>query len=555
MIGSARGAWTSPPRRRFAGVLPVALLLLLGATPLRAEEVEGDDIATVRARHLLRRATFGPRPADVEEVKRLGIEAWLDRQLNPEQIPDPELDRRLEGFETLKMSTAEYRRMLAGGAMDAATQGPPGPGEDRIAAARRRQAEINRLQNLARQEVPQAVFLRAAYSERQLFEVLCEFWRNHFNVDVNKDDVRYYIQDYEREVIGRHVLGRFEDFLMATARHPAMLFYLDNHVSQAPMARAERVRAGREDESRTGGLNENYARELMELHTVGADNGYEQDDVIQLALALTGWSIQGGNGPDAGTFVFRQNFHARGRKRVMGKTVGGDDLEEGEALVRYLAGHKNTAPFVVGKLCRYLVTDQPPEKLVADVVGVWQKTKGDLKAVTRAILLHPLFYDRANVLTKARTPFEFAVAAVRATRADVKDCRALLQRIGDMGQPVLECEDPTGYSDAAADWMDTGVLAVRWQFAYDLVNGRLPGVDVGASPIQEHVRRNPEVWEYLLQQDLFAGERIGSLTMAPFRKRLQAVRKDYRRMRPPELQQAFNVLVTLLLGSPEFQRQ
>lgn len=548
------------PRTFRLPVLRAALLALVVAMPLaaqsaRAEDVEGDDIATRRARHLLRRATFGPRPTDLEEVKSKGVEAWLDRQLSPEQIPDPELDKRLEGFETLKLTTTDYRRMLATGAMDAAPDAPPRPGEDRIAAAQRRQAEINRIQNLARYEIPQVVFLRAAYSERQLFEVLCEFWRNHFNVDVNKDDVRYYIPDYERNVIGRHVLGKFEDFLMATAKHPAMLFYLDNHVSQAPMARAERVRQGREDESRTGGLNENYARELMELHTVGADNGYEQDDVIQLALALTGWSIQGGAGADAGTFHFRQEFHARGKKRVMGKTVGGDDQEEGESLIRYLAHHKNTAPYVVGKLCRFLVADKPPEKLVSDVIGVWEKTKGDLKAVTRAILLHPLFYEAPCVLTKARTPFEFTVAAVRATRADVKDARALLGRIGDMGQPILECEDPTGYSDAAVDWMDTGVLAVRWQFAYDLMAGRLPGVDVSASPIHEHVRRNPEVWEFLLQQDLFAGERIGSLTMAPFRKRLNVVRKDFRKMRPQELQAEFNVLVTMLLGSPEFQRQ
>jgi hypothetical protein len=188
-------------------------------------------------------------------------------------------------------------------------------------------------------------------------------------------------------------------------------------------------------------------------------------------------------------------------------------------------------------------------------VKVWDKSKGDLKAVTRAILLHPEFYAPTSVLTTAKTPFEFAVSCIRATGADVKDPGAVLSRVGDMGQPVLECEDPTGYSDAAADWMDTGVLAVRWQFAYDLLNGRLPGVDASRSPLFEHTRRNPEVWEYLIQQDLLAGERTSALTMAPFRKRLNALRKDFRKMRPQDLEKEFKVLATLLLGSPEFQRQ
>lgn len=529
-------------------LLPIAALLLaLPAGLVHAEDVEGTDIETAKVRHLLRRATFGVRPGDVERVKKMGIEAWIDRQLEPQMIPDPEVDERLEGYETLKMTPAEYMARLRGNMMSA-DQGPPKKGEDRIARARRIAQQRNRLRNQAAREVPRAILVQSVYSERQLQAVMAEFWRNHFNVDITKDNVRYFIPDYE-QLMRKHMFGSFGDFLMATAKHPAMLFYLDNHVSQAPMARGERVLSGREDVSRTGGLNENYARELMELHTVGADNGYDQDDVIQLALVLTGWSIQDGN------FVFRKNYHARGKKRVMGKTVKGDDVDEGESLVAYLAKHKLTREFVVGKMARYLQADEPSDQLVKDVIKVWGKTKGDLKAVTKAILVHPDFYAKPSVLTKAKTPFEFAVSAVRVTGADMQDPGGVLSRLGDMGQPVLRQEDPTGYSDAAVDWMDTGVLAVRWQFAYDLLNNRVPGVRLDDSPLYTHMRQNPEVWEYLLQESVFAGERPGSLTMAPFRRRVNRVRKDYRKMRIAELKKEFNILTTLLLGSPEFQRQ
>ena len=526
-----------------------AALVTVPAYRAHAEDVEGDDPQTAKIRHLLRRTTFGVRAEDVAAVKSVGIEAWLDRQLEPQQIPDPDVDKRLEGFETLKLTTGEYVARLRGASMNMGNDGPPGKGEDRIQAARRRQAQINRLRNQAAVEVPRAILTKAVYSERQLQQVMAEFWRNHFNVDITKDDVRYYIPDYEREVIYRHMFGKFEDMLMASAKHPAMLFYLDNHVSQAPMARAERVRAGREDENRTGGLNENYARELMELHTVGADNGYDQDDVIQLSLVLTGWSIQDGN------FAFRKNYHARGTKRVMGKSLKGDDVSEGENAVKYLAKHKLTREYVVGKMARFLQADEPSEKLLKDVIKVWGKTKGDLKAVTKAILMHEDFYAKPSVLTKAKTPFEFVVSAMRVTGADVQDAGGVMQRLGDMGQPVLRQEDPTGYSDAAVDWMDTGVLAVRWQFAYDLLNNRVPGVRVDGSKLYENLRQKPEVWEYLLQDAIYAGERPGSLTMAPFRRRVNDVRRNYRKMRMAELKKEFNILTTLLLGSPEFQRQ
>jgi uncharacterized protein (DUF1800 family) len=532
-------------------LLPLVLLGGLGLARADGPTVAGDDPETVALRHLLRRATFGPRAEDLEEAKRMGRDAWLDRQLHPERIPDRDVEERLQAFETLDLTPTGYWRMLDEGRPEMVV---PGPGESRIDAARRRQQQVNRLRNLAQREVPASVLVRAVSSRRQLQEVMVDFWRNHFNVDVNKGDVRYYLPDWEREVLRGHVFGRFEDFLLATARHPAMLYYLDNHVSQAPMARGEKVLAGREREDRTDGLNENYARELMELHTVGVDNGYDQDDVIQLALVLTGWSIDGA--PDTrGAFVFRDQAHAKGRKKVMGKTVKDGGVDEGEEVIRYLADHPNTREFVCRKMVRYLVADDPPPALVAAAVATWKKTKGDLREVVRTILSDPAFTEAANVQSKARTPLEFVAAMLRVTGANVQDAGVLLGRLGDMYQAVYACEDPTGYSDRAVDWMDPGVLAVRWQLAWDLMHDRVPGVRMQDSPLYLHVRQNPEVWESLLVGDLLVGQTPGSLTMAPFRKRVNEVRREFRKMSPEQRVAEFRVLVTLLLGSPEFQRQ
>ena len=534
-------------------LLLIGLVVIPGAVSpavVSADDtVEAGDQETNKIRHLLRRATFGPRPVDLADVKKLGVEKWIDRQLNPALIPDPEVEKRLEPFETVKMSPSEYMRMLNGARMEG-SNGPPKEGENRVEAARRRQQELNRLRNLGRREIPRAVILRAAYSERQLFEVMIEFWRNHFNVDVNKDAVRYYIADWERDVLQKHCFGKFEDLLMATAKHPAMLFYLDNHVSRAPMARGNRVAQGRDDD-RISGLNENYARELMELHTVGVDNGYKLKDIIQLALILTGWTID----TQTGSFNFNPGYHAKGSKKVMGKTVKAGDVSEGEQVVSYLAHHKNTREFVVTKMARYLVADEPPAALVKDVVDVWKKTKGDMKAVVRAILTHGEFYKPEVIAKKAKTPFEFVVSCVRATGADVKDAGGILGRLADMQQPVYGCEDPTGYSDRAVDWMDPGVLAVRWQFSYDMLHGRLPGVTVDGTGFFDAMRQNPQVWEMVMIENVFANATPGNLTLAPFRKRVRKVAKDYRRMKPKELGKEYKILATLLLGSPEFQRQ
>jgi uncharacterized protein (DUF1800 family) len=536
-----------PSRLRVALlVATVASFVPWGAAPSPARAAEEDAAAAAaRARHVVRRCTFGARPGDVEAVVAAGIERWIERQLDPSSIPDEAMEERLAPLLHLKRTSAQTLQAIRD-EVERATQGARDENERQLRA----QAAYNRAAAQPSAETRRAVLLRAVHSERMLFEVLVDFWRNHFNVDVSKDDVRLYVADWEREVLRRHALGRFEDLLLATARHPAMLFYLDNHVSRAPAARGERVLAGREREDRTDGLNENYARELMELHTVGVDNGYDQEDVVQLALVLTGWSID----RETGTFAFHESWHARGRKRVMGKIVKGGGAEDGEAVVLHLARHANTRAFVCTKLVRHFVADEPPADVVAAAVAAWTRSKGDLREVMRAILLHPRFFAPEHMRTKAKTPFEFVVSLVRATGVDVKEPEGLLERLADMQQPLYQCEDPTGWSDRAVDWMDPGVLAVRWQLARDVLDGKVAGVDAATAPLWTVAQERPEVWEYPLVERLLAGEPAGALTMAPFRQRITALRRK-RDPTPPERRAALATLATLLLGSPEFQRQ
>jgi uncharacterized protein (DUF1800 family) len=239
----------------------------------------------------------------------------------------------------------------------------------------------------------------------------------------------------------------------------------------------------------------------------------------------------------------------------MGRTFKGEGVEEGEEAVRYLAQHKNTRQYVCTKLVRYLVADEPPPAIVKAAVDAWGANKGNLRAVVKSILTHPDFYAPSNVMTKAKTPIEFVASALRAVGADVQRADAVLVRLGDMYQEVYRCEDPTGYSDRAVDWMDPGVLAVRWKFGSDLLRGAIPGVKVEGSPVLAEARQKPDVWEYVLVDNLLAGQQPGSLTMAPFRKRVNDVRREVHKMRPVERQNQFETLATLLLGSPEFQRQ
>ncbi|MEM9915708.1 MAG: DUF1800 domain-containing protein [Planctomycetota bacterium] len=428
-----------------------------------------------KAFHVLNRLAFGPRPGDVDRVMEMGWEAWAREQLKPRSIEaDAVLDTVAERYPSLTMNLEQA----------VATYRPP----YRANETPEDQQKRNQLRNTIQKELRDAVLYRAVHSPRQFEEVILEFWRNHFNIDHSKDDIAYMAPDFERSVLRRHAFGKFEDMLLASATHPAMLTYLDNVVSQKPLTERELRLVerfeGRDYTPRTvaalgrqRGLNENYARELMELHTLGVDRRYKQRDVTELARVLTGWSV-GRTENNGIEFEFREEVHDDKNKRLFGATLRGGGMKQGVAVIRGLADHKYTADFISYKLCRYLIRDEPSEALVEDVARVFRRTNGDLPKVYEAIIFSDDFLFRQNHRVKFKTPFEFTVSALRATGALMQNGDATHYILGRMGQPTYRCVDPTGYYDQAEAWLDPGVLLHRWGFALSLANNDVKGLRV-----------------------------------------------------------------------------
>lgn len=540
-----------------------ALLALAAALPA-AQEMSPAAPLTERERavHLLNRLGFGPAPGEVERVMEIGVEVWLEQQLAPAPAQDPRLLAALERFETLGMSPAGVVQWVYADYI--------GKGFRENDLSQEQQRALRERRRSAGRELVHAVLYRAALSDRRVEEVMCDFWRNHFNVSFTKgDSIEVQINDYERMVVQRHALGRFSDLLGASARHPAMLNYLDNALSRRPPSKQELAEIERNAKRSTGsreraaeaveiaaqrGLNENFARELLELHTLGVDNGYDQDDVIALAEALTGWTYEGGIRASQ-EFTFRPEMHVVGDKRLLGRRFVEDDEGgpgQGEAILAYLAAHKNTARFVATKLVRYLVADDPPADLVDEVAKVYQRTDGDVGALVRTIVSSQEFWRREHYLAKFKTPFEFVVSATRAVGADPDDVAQLANVLSALNQPTYHCDDPTGWFDTAEAWLDPGVLAKRWQFALDLAEGRVKGVAVPDgfwSCVPDDAPA--ETWQHHLARVILpggAGERtraaLASVTSAYLAKHKVA---DLRELGPQ--------LLGLLLGSPEFQKQ
>jgi uncharacterized protein (DUF1800 family) len=448
--------------------------------------------------HVLNRVAFGPGPGDVERVRAMGVRAYIDRQLHPEGIPDADVDARLKGLTTLRLTSAEiaarYEAPLAAVRRDQRAAGRPGsdqagpPPEAPRMTAERQEANLPLLE-LSAQKI-----VRATYSDRQLQEVLTDFWFNHFNVDARKGPERFLLTSYERDAIRPHVLGRFRDLLDATARSPAMLFYLDNWMSADPGGPhpAPAPRGG----GRAGprpfllppralppqrpyaphGLNENYGRELLELHTLGVDGGYTQTDVTEVARAFTGWSIA--NPRAGGSFRFAAQMHDEGDKVVLGRRISGGGLRDGEEVLDLVASHPATARFIASKLVRRFVSDNPPPPLVDRAAATFLKSGGDLRAVMTTILTSPEFLSPDAFSVKVKSPFEFIVSALRATGADVDDARPLVRLLQQLGMPLYQCQPPTGYRDAGETWMNAGALVNRMNDALALANGRLNGVRI-----------------------------------------------------------------------------
>ncbi len=462
-------------RSRFvqtAAALAALCLAAHGASARSSAVPASPDEATIV--HVLNRLGFGPRPGDVERVRSLGLASWIDRQLRPDRISDSAVDARLAGMPTLRMTSRQIAQEYLQPLLEQRQQRrrDPSPEPD-MNGRRARAAEFGpvlvRQQELLRELVAQKV-LRAVYSERQLQEVLADFWFNHFNVSANKGFTRIYLTAYERDAIRRHVLGRFRDLLGATAKSPAMLVYLDNSRSADPafaakasadldrLQRAGRRRSGTRQGGREitpemmeqvrqnipTGINENYARELLELHTLGVDGGFTQQDIVNVARALTGWTIGRPRSAEAGQFWFNQKMHDTGGKAVLGEKIEGGGIQDGERVLDLLARHPSTARFIATKLARRFIADEPPAAVVDLAAAAFRATDGDLREVVRVIVTSPEFFAAETRRAKIKTPFEFVVSALRATGADVTDTRPLARTLQQQGMPLYLCQPPTG---------------------------------------------------------------------------------------------------------------
>ncbi len=504
--------------------------------------------------HFLSRFTLGPTPELVEEVRAKGIREWFDSQLVGPADPGRDLAERLVEFGSLGLTNRQIQGRYA-------KPIPVGTrGEER--------RSLHQLRNLPARELRDSVLLHAVYSPNQVREVAADFFRNHFCVAMNKGKVKFFATEYEREVIRAGVFGSFRDLLGVSAKHPAMLDYLDNAVSRRPPTKAElkaiemkvRLRtkskaAGLEasDIAAQRGLNENYARELLELHTLGADNGYTQADVENVALVLTGWTIE--NDPERPlTFEFRPEMHSREDKKVLRKVIHHDNKDpqsEGEQLLDLLARHQGTADFISWKLCRRFVRDDPPADTVKRVATVFRKSKGDLPSVYRAIVDDPEFFAPASYRAKFKRPFEFVVSALRVTRAEIEDAARLQKALAAMNEDTYMCKDPTGYYDQAEAWLDPGAFAVRWKFARDLVLGRIRGVrvpDAFYAPLEG--LEPSELTDRILQRVLPGGLRPRTASVLA-----EIVREQADSHNRPWLPQLAPTIVAVILGSPEFQSQ
>lgn len=661
-----------------------------------------------RVVHVLNRLAFGVRPGDVERVRKMGVEAYIEQQLNPSKVDDAAAEARLRGFPTLGMSNSELlakypqpgqllRRLERAGELppelaslvrprQQAQQQQPAAGqmnapepnadaERAIAEAMRppaqgqtpgamqddgnperrayRQAIVRYMRENGLESPQRIMFelnasrvLRAVYSERQLQEVMVDFWTNHFNVFAQKGADRWFLTSYDRDVIRPNALGNFRDLLEATAKSPAMLFYLDNFQSVSPNAQANRRQLRRQQTDTEGagsmqpggrfggrrmrqgearqrrmereqqqqpqadgqmsaqqqtrpqpqrmrrGINENYARELMELHTLGVEGGYTQKDVQEVARAFTGWTIyaprgaglyaaEGADNRD-GTFIFNPRTHDPGEKTVLGvKIPAGGGVEDGRKVLDVLVAHPSTARFVATKLVRKFVSDTPDPALVRRVADAFQRSNGDIKTTLRAVFNSPEFNSAEARRAKIKTPFELAASALRTLGAEVEVRPALVQWVARMGEPLYGYQAPTGYPDEASYWVNTGALLERLNFSLALVSNRIPGARVDLSRFvgeeaassravdqKAIVERfltvalqgdvSPRSREVLMKQ--LTAQADAPITTMPDDEEARA--KNVREARRERRQAGATVgnpevarIAALVIGSPEFQRQ
>lgn len=689
--------------------MSAAMLLPISAVNLNAQAMNAAKSAKQSAAksisedqkvvHVLNRLGFGARPGDVEKVKAIGLKNFIEQQLNPSSINDSATEAKLQQFEVLKMSNDEiFAKYPNGAALQKAVAAQNGLKRKDVQSAIREgrearrdaamnpenkamtpptaessdeerrmyQQQINQLykeNNLGRpqditRQLAASRIIRAVYSERQLQEQMVDFWTNHFNVYSNKAAVRWFLPQYDRDVIRPNALGNFRDLLLATAQSPAMLFFLDNFQSAAPnnqeMAnnaenirkRLERLqnnprarenfmrnqnlteeqfqarikqmeqRATQGARRQQRGINENYAREIMELHTLGVGGGYTQKDIQEVARALTGWTIINPRGyaqPTAlmenagmnqrggmqrvrqaagipadaksGTFYFNERIHDKNPKIVLGQTINEGGINDGLKVIDILVKHPSTAKFIARKLAVKFVNDNPSEAYVNRIADAFAKSNGDIKTTLRAMFNDAEFYAPENYRAKIKTPFEVTVSAIRTLGADTNGL-AVQQLLAKMGEPLYGWQAPTGYPDTAEDWVNTGALLERMNFAVALASNRIPGTKVNLAKFAGNTTDKNQLLNKFTEV-LLQGE-MSEATRATLFKQLEqplpeptvtAEKEDAsmenvammrpnggqgggrrgaiqqaRLMQPSGNPEVFKV-VGLILGSPEFQRQ
>jgi uncharacterized protein (DUF1800 family) len=618
-----------------------------------------------KAQHVLDRFTFGPRPGEVAAVTKEGWEAWFERQLSPDSIPDTELDKRLAAYPALTMTPSEIAASFPDGqalrqiemGKRAMPQDPILAGAFEVALAKyekqqakkndnqaplpidmqqpeqSRQEQFVSAQMLASQilgypknmrmqaimklpveqriflcrditepqrsilindftprereifymmaggggglgvvqnELQQAKILRAILSERQLQEVMTDFWFNHFNVFMHKNGFEtYYLPDYERNAIRAHALGKFKDLLLATAEHPAMLDYLDNWTSVGPdSVAAQRQKQKQNQKKNDDGLNENYGREVMELHTVSVNGGYTQADVISLAKILTGWTI---DRPQlGGPFVFEPRRHEPGSKKWFGHTVKEDGFNEGVQALMWLAAQPQTAHFISYKLAQRFVADDPPPALVDRMAKTYLSSDGDIKQVLRIMVHSPEFWSRVNYRNKVKTPLEFVASAFRATDTNPTNPGALVGVIARMGEPLYQMQPPTGYPMTADHWMNSAALVDRLNFSMALANSKLGGMKFDAPhllaagllahPTPSSETPHTESVSFMQTTDHASGQDEALTLMEQLLvagdvsiKTNGVIKQQLAQSQQQDAAQTLDTMTALILGSPEFQ--
>jgi uncharacterized protein (DUF1800 family) len=687
----SRDSW----KDRFSALLLLfAVLASTFVVEVRAQNKQKVQAARLseeqRILHVLNRLGFGARPHDVERIKAMGIDTYINQQLSPEKISDAVAEAKVQRLTTLNMSTAQlYEKFPQPGQLLQQLQrrgelpsdlaaARENRGKGNINAAPRSDGKTdsmemdgsssakdvmpqnpatpvgapgspnNQLENAKYREVlreyyaknglqlPQRIIgelqasriLRAVYSERQLQEVMVDFWSNHFNVFAGKGADRWLLTAYDRDTIRPNSMGKFHDLLLATAKSPAMLFYLDNFQSVSPNARAGSrnndarprrqlrnsllglfmnrrqelspngpqqpgTQPGANRQRQRRGINENYARELMELHTLGVEAGYTQKDVQEVARCFTGWTIFAPRGAgaavaallgenaraNAGTFFFNSRVHDDGEKVVLGQKISVDGgINDGLKVLDILARHPSTARFIAMKLVRHFVSDTPPPGLVAQVANTYQKSDGDIREMLRTIFFSAEFNSPLAYRAKIKRPFELAISAVRTLGAETNGGPQFHQWIARMGQPLYGFQTPNGYSDTADAWINTGALLERLNFGLSLASNRIPGTRVDLKRLVADAAEKEQIMtrfvNVIVAGDISSKTRdtllaqmneqpmtvtespVATLRMekedemnASLRPRQQPVARE------ANITDPMTKLVGLILGSPEFQRQ